>query len=139
VVVSGDVAAVKASVAAGVETAGCVLVDSIVIPNVHEQVIGAISASTEIGKPEALGIMETFSLSSAVICADAAVKAAAVQLIEVRLGRGRGGKSLHLPPGEVAAAKAAIEAAKAVEEAQGMVAGTVVIPSPHPDILQAVF
>lgn len=139
VIVSGDVAAVKASVEAGVAMADYVLVDSIVIPNVHGQVIEAISASSNIEDAEALGIMETFSLSSAVICADAAVKAAAVQLIEVRLGRGLGGKSFVVLTGEVAAAKAAIEAARAVEEAQGMVAGTVVIPSPHPDILQAVF
>ena len=139
VIVSGGVAAVKAAVAAGVETAGYVLVDSIVIPNVDSQVIAAMSASSEIGTPGALGIIETFSLSSAVICADAAVKAAAVQLIEVRLGRGLGGKSFVILTGDVAAAKAAMEAAQAVEEAQGMVAGSVVIPSPHPDILQVVF
>ncbi len=139
VMVSGDVAAVKSATQAGVETADYVLVDSIVIPNVHDQVIEAVSASSEVGNAQALGIMETFSLSSAVICADAAVKAADVQLIEVRLGRGLGGKSFVVLTGDVAAAKAAMEAAQAVEEAQGMVAGTVVIPSPHPDILQAVF
>ena len=139
VMVTGDVAAVKAAAQAGIKTADYLLVDSIVIPNVHEQVIEAVSASSEIEGAEALGIMETFSLSSAVICADSAVKAADVQLIEVRLGRGLGGKSFVVLTGDVAAVKAAIEAAKELEEVQGMVAGTVVIPSPHPDILQAVF
>jgi microcompartment protein CcmL/EutN len=138
VIVSGDVAAVKASAAAGKEIAGYALVDSIVIPNVHEQVIQAMSASTEIGTPGALGIMETFSLASAVICADAAVKAANVSLIEVRLGRGLGGKSFIVLTGDVAAVKAAAEAAGGLEEVQGMVARAVVIPSPHPDILRAV-
>ena len=139
VIVSGDVAAVKAAVAAGVETADYVLVDSVVIPHIHDSVIAAVGACTEVTHPEALGILETFSLASAVICADAAVKAADVRLIEVRLGRGLGGKSFVTLTGDVAAVKAAMEAAKAVEEAQGMVAGSVVIPSPHPDILQAVF
>lgn len=139
VIVTGDVAAIKASVSAGTEIAGYALVDSISIPNVHKQVIQAMSASTEIGTPGALGIIETFSLASAVICADAAVKAANVELIEVRLGRGLGGKSFVVLTGDVAAAKAAVEAAAGLEEAQGMVARTVVIPSPHPDILQAVF
>lgn len=139
VIVSGDVAAVNASVAAGAETAGYVLVDSIVIPSVHGQVIEAMSACSDIGAPEALGIIETFSLSSAVICADAAVKAADVRLIEVRLGRGLGGKSFVILTGDVASVKSAIEAAKGLEEIQGMTAGTAVIPSPHPDILQAVF
>lgn len=139
VIVSGDVAAAKASVDAGAETADYVLVDSIVIPNVHRQVIEAMSAGSDIGTPGALGVMETFSLSSAVICADAAVKAADVRLIEVRLGRGLGGKSFVVLTGGVAAVKAAVEAAQGLKDAQGMVAGTVVIPSPHPDILRSVF
>jgi len=139
VIVSGDVAAVNAAVAAGVETADYVLVDSVVIPHVHDSVIAAVGACTEVTSPDALGIMETFSLASAVICADAAVKAADIQLIEVRLGRGLGGKSFVTLTGDVAAVTSAMEAAKEVEEAQGMVAGTVVIPAPHPDILQAVF
>ena len=139
VMVSGDVAAVKASVQAGVETAGDVLVDSMVIPNVHEQVIAAIGASTAVDDIQALGLMETFSLASAVICADAAVKAADVSLIEVRLGRGLGGKSFIILTGDVAAARAAIQTAGSLEEVQGMIARTVVIPSPHPDILQAIF
>ena len=139
VVVAGDVAAVNASAAAGRQTAGYMLVDSIVIPNVHPQVIEAMTASSDIGTPGALGIIETFSLASAVICADAAVKAADVNLIEVRLGRGLGGKSFVILTGDVAAVKAAMDAAKDIEEAQGMVSTTAVIPSPHPDILQAVF
>ncbi len=139
VIVAGDVAAVKASVAAGREVADFVLVDSIVIPNIHSQVIKAMSASSEVGEPGALGIIETFSLASAVVCADAAVKAANVSLIEVRLGRGLGGKSFIVLTGDVAAAKSAVQAAQELEESKGMVARTVVIPSPHPDILQAVF
>lgn len=139
VIVSGDVAAVNASVAAGVETADYVLVDSIVIPHIHDTVIAAMGACTEVTHPESLGIIETFSLAAAVICADAAVKAADVQLIEVRLGRGLGGKSFVVLTGDVAAVKSAIEAARSLEKAQGMVAGSVVIPSPHPDILQAVY
>lgn len=139
VIVSGDVAAVKSSVAAGVEIADYALVDSIVIPNVHGQVIDAMCAVTEIHDTGALGILETFSLASAVMSADAAVKAADVQLIEVRLGRGLGGKSFVVLTGDVAAVRFAVEASSKLEETQGMVARTVVIPSPHPDILQAIF
>lgn len=138
VVISGDVAGVQSAQAAGTETAGLSLVDSVVIPHVHTQVIAAISASTEISVMGALGILEFYSLSSAVVCADAAVKAADVSLIEVRLGRGLGGKSFVIMTGEVAAVKASVEAARALEEAQGFLAGFAVIPSPHPDIVQAI-
>ena len=84
-------------------------------------------------------MIETFSLASAVICADAAVKAANVNLIEIRLGRGLGGKSFITMIGEVSAVRFAVQAAESLEEAKGMVARTVVIPSPHPDMLQAIF
>ena len=67
------------------------------------------------------------------------MKAADISLIEIRLGRGLGGKSFITLTGDVAAATHAVQAAKETEEAKGMVARTVVIPSPHPDILKAIF
>ena len=136
-VVRGDVAAVRHAVQAGLGVLQTTLVDSFVIPNVHEKVIAAISAATFIEKPSAIGIIETFSLAAAVLCADTAVKAAAVELIEVRLGRGMGGKSFVLLTGEVAAVRAAISAAQEREEIAGMLARTVTIPSPHPDLINA--
>ena len=57
---------------------------------------------------EVVGVMETFSLCAAVIAADASVKAAEVDLIEVRLGRGLGGKSFIVLTGDVAAVRAAM-------------------------------
>ena len=138
VVVTGNVAAVQAAVASGVETAADVLVDSVVIANVEGQVIQAIGATSDITEYGALGMIETFSLASAVICADAAVKAADIELIEVRLGRGLGGKSFIIMTGKVSAVRFAVQTAQSLEEAQGMVTRTVVIPSPHSDILQAI-
>lgn len=139
VIVTGEVAAVKASVEAGRETSAETLVDSIVIPSVDGQVIKAISACTETEQRGALGIIETFSLASAIICADYAVKAADVTLIEIRLGRGLGGKSFVTLTGDVSAVRYAVETAEKTEEAAGMVSRTVVIPSPHPDIMKAIF
>ena len=73
------------------------------------------------------------------ICADAAVKAAEIDLIEIRLGRGLGGKSFITLTGDVAAVKAAVAAAADMGEEHGMVANTVVIPSPHPDLFKAIY
>lgn len=139
VLVSGDVSAVTASVASGCETAQETLVDSVVIPNIDSQVIQAVSACTEVDGYEALGIIETFSLVSAILCADTAVKAADIRLIEVRLGRGLGGKSFVTLTGDVAAVRFAVEAAKTQEEVMGMISRTVVIPSPHPDLAKSLF
>lgn len=139
VLVTGEVAAVKEAVAAGKETAGSRLIDSMIIPNVHEQVPKAINACNDIGKVSSVGVMEAFSLCAAVVVADAAVKAADVDLIDVRLGRGLGGKSFITLTGEVAAVRAAIAAGENMPEAKGLMSESVVIPSPHPDIIQSLY
>jgi len=139
VLVTGEVAAVKESVEAGKEVAGSRLVDSMIISHIHPQVPKAINACNEIGQVSAVGVMEAFSLCAAVVVADAAVKAADVQLIDVRLGRGLGGKAFITLTGEVAAVRAAIAAGEKMPEAAGLMSESVVIPSPHPDIIQSLY
>lgn len=138
VVVEGEVAAVRASVEAGKASAAHALVDSLVIPGIHEQVAPAIGAATEIDEVKALGIMESYSMCAAVIAADAAVKAAAVELVEVRLGRGLGGKAFVILTGDVSAVRAAVSAAEGAEEVQGMLGASTVIPSPHKKIIESI-
>ena len=82
-------------------------------------------------------MVETFSLASAISVADISVKAADVDLIEVRLGRGMGGKSYVIITGEVAAVEASVRAAEAGEGLEGLIASSVVIPSPHMDMIRA--
>lgn len=137
VVVVGEVSAVEASLKAGKAVAEMKLVDSLMIPNIDDQVPCAINACNEIGKVGALGAMETFSLCTAVLAADTAVKAAEIRLIEVRLGRGLGGKSFITMTGDVAAVEAAISAGSKLEEVQGLMSDSVVIPAPHPEIVKA--
>jgi len=137
VVVSGGVAAVKASVESGVIEAGISLIDSLVIPNVSEQVLSAAAAAGEIGEIEAVGVIELFSVCSCIAAADAAVKTAAVKLIEVRLGRGLGGKSFAVLTGDVSAVKAAVDAARACPQADGMLSDCTVLASPHKNLIMA--
>ena len=139
VIVEGEVAAVNASVEAGKVSAGSALVDSLVIPGIHEQVAPAIGAAAEIESVGALGIMESYSMCAAILAADAAVKTAAVDLIEVRLGRGLGGKAFVILTGEVAAVQSAVGAAEALEEVQGMLGASTVIPSPHKKIIDSIY
>ncbi len=88
-------------------------------------------------KREAVGVIETFSVAAAVIAADASVKAADVELIEIRLGRGLGGKSFVILCGGTSEVKAAVSAAKNTPEVKGLLLRTVVIPSLHEDMLAA--
>ena len=137
VMVSGDTAGVTASVNAGKKIAGDSLVNSIIISSLHEQVIPALACATVIRGKEAVGVIETFSVAAAVIAADAAVKAADVELMEIRLGRGLGGKSFVVLCGGTSEVKAAVSASKQVEEVKGMLLRTVVIPALHEDMLSA--
>ncbi len=137
VCVSGEVAAVRHAVEAGKLCACNTLVDTFVIPNVHEKVVAAMNAASPVEDVAAIGIVETFSLAAAIQVADISVKAAEVDLIEVRLGRGMGGKSFVLTTGEVAAVRASVSACESNEEIAGMLSRSVVIPSPHPDLINA--
>lgn len=77
---------------------------------------------------EALGIIETLGLATAVEAADAAVKAANVKAADyLKVG---GGKVNVIVRGDVAAVKAAVEAGVSSASMIGQVQGQTVIPRP---------
>lgn len=129
-IVHGDVASVNNSVSTGERVAEEYLVDSIVIPNVSPQVFPAITGSTMPEKLQALGIMESFSQATMVIAADAILKAAELEPIELRLGNGLGGKSFFTFTGDVAAVQAGVESGKAIAKENGLLVNVEVIPAP---------
>ncbi len=137
VIVTGEVAAVNASVAAGKEVSGMKLINELVIPNIDMQVPAAINGCTDIKEMGAIGAIEAYSLCSAVVAADEAVKAAEITLIEIRLGRGLGGKSYITMTGDVAAVEAAICAVQGIKEVEGLLSDCIVIPSVHPSMAKA--
>ena len=129
-IVHGDVAAVEASLKTGEKEAGEFYVDSIIIPNVDPGVFPAITGTTTPSKIKAVGIMESFSMATMIICADQILKAAEVEAIELRLGNGLGGKSYFTFTGDVAAVQAGNAAGIAVAKEKGLLVNAEVIPSP---------
>jgi microcompartment protein CcmL/EutN len=135
VMVRGEVGAVEASVAAGIAGTRFSVIDSFVIPNLHESVFPAIAGSNKVEELEALGIVESFSVASLIEGADAAVKAANVQLIEIRLAMALGGKAFVTLTGNVAAVQSAVDAGAQIVGQKGMLVNKVVIPHPRPELL----
>lgn len=135
VMVRGDVAAVEASVAAGIKAAKFAVIDSFVIPNLHQSVFAAIGGSGKVEALDALGVIESFSVAALIEGADAAVKSAHVELIEIRLAMALGGKAFVTLTGDVAAVQAAVEAGSAIVGKKGMLVNRVVIPHPRPELL----
>jgi microcompartment protein CcmL/EutN len=136
VMVRGDVAAVESSVRAGITTGHFSVIDTFVIPTVASDVFPAIAGTNKIGEMEALGIIESFSVASLIEGADAAVKAADVRLIEIRLAMALGGKAFATLTGTVADVRAAVDAGAAVIAAKGLLTNKVVIPQPRPELLR---
>ena len=135
VMIRGDVAAVQASVAAGRSAGNFSVIDTFVIANLHEAVFPALSGNTKVEALEALGIIESFSVASLIEGADAAVKAANVELIEIRLAMALGGKAFVTMTGTVGAVQASVDAGAQVVGQKGMLVNKVVIPHPRPELL----
>ena len=135
VMVRGEVGAVEASVSSGRTAGNFAVIDSFIIPNLHEAVFPAIAGNTKIEALEALGVLESFSVASLIEGADAAVKSAAVTLIEIRLAMALGGKAFVTLTGSVSAVRSAVEAGARVIAAKGLLVNKVVIPNPRPELL----
>lgn len=136
ILAAGGVGDVNAAVEAGASKAAHALVDSFVIANIHPEVFPAIEGTTVAEGLEALGIIEAFSVSALVEAADAAVKAAPVKLLEIRLAMALGGKAFVTLTGSVAAAETAVAAGAAVVAKKGLLVEKVVIPQPRPELLR---
>ena len=134
VVIGGEIAEVETSLNAAVAFGEDNVIDKMVIANLHPSIFPALNATAEFEVWEALGIIETWSISSAILAADAAAKAANVQLIEVRVARGLGGKAFVTLTGNVSAVTSAVEAGAALASREGILVGTAIIASPHPAI-----
>lgn len=135
---TGAVQDVRASVARGAAVAAEDLVDQLVIPQVHEQVVPMLrrNGGTINGSLDAVGVVETNSVASAILAADAALKTATVDLIDFRIANGLGGKSFFTLTGEVSDVRSAVAAGARSAKERGLLAREVVIPRPHADLVR---
>jgi microcompartment protein CcmL/EutN len=133
VMVAGDTGSVKSSVEAGREIGGEVVVDWFVIASLHPSVLPALSGSSIVPRINALGVIETFTVASCILAADAAAKAGQVDLIEIRFAAGLAGKSFVTMTGDVGSVKASVAAGIEGVGESGPVLSHVVIPSPSDD------
>ncbi len=134
---TGSVLDVRDALAGGIEAAGDDLIDQLVIPQVHPQVEGALRRTGGIinGTLDAVGVIETKTVAAAVVAADVALKTATIDLLDLRIANGLGGKSFLTLTGEVSDVRSSVGAGARAAADRGQLARDVVIPRPHPDLV----
>jgi len=135
IMIGGNVADVESSLRAGLGVAAGTVLDHFIIQNVHPELPPAIKGRTKVDRVEAIGIIETKEVASAIYAADAAVKSAAIKLIEAR--NQPGGKGLVVLTGEVGAVRTAVAAGVASIRKEGMLIAEVVIPYAHAGLVRS--
>ena len=136
ILVAGDVASVEEAFAAGKECGLDALADCLFLPNVHPTVVAALSGKHKQAQEDALGIVETTSVATAIKVADAGVKGAEVSLLQLRLADGLGGKGVVYFHGLVADVETAVSLSNPI--AQGHLIRQMIIPQLHAEMWENV-
>ena len=134
ILLGGSVAAVEEALTAANMRRSEENIDELFLPDVHPDVYESVAGKRRQNEGDALGVIETSSMSAVIRAADSALKTANVELIEIRLGDGLGGKGIALFSGNLEDLQAAIEQGVASARRSGGQTRSVVIPSQHEDL-----
>ncbi|MDY3846213.1 MAG: BMC domain-containing protein [Eubacteriales bacterium] len=110
------------------------IIDSSIMGRIDENVIKALFGTETTAKKGSLGIIETFSAASAIKAADIAVKTSRVEIYDMRVSRGMGGKGIVFLTGEVGDVTAAVEAGANYAKREAMLSSYSVIAAPHEEL-----
>ena len=110
------------------------VIDSCVMGRIDEQVIKALFGTQAGEQRGSLGLVETFSAASAIKAADIAVKTARVEIYDLRVSRGMGGKGVVMITGDVGDVTAAVEAGASYAKGASTLSSYTVIAAPHEEL-----
>jgi len=134
VLIGGSVASVEESYAKGLAIEPDNIIDSMILPNVHEQLHDSILGMRSKCTKESLGIIEASSVSTMIKASDAGVKDADVNIIEIRLADDIGGKSFTIYNGSIEEIQSAVEIAKNTVTIPEHWVNETIIPNLHNDM-----
>ncbi len=133
ILVGGDVGEVEECYSEALLRAGDTLGDAVFLPDVHHQVYKAVGGKRRDSDGDALGVIETATAPAIVRAADRAAKIANIQVVEVRLADGLGGKGITYLTGKLEDVQIAISAGVAAAE-ESASTRSVVIPAQHAEL-----
>ena len=133
-ILTGSISNVTAAVEHVVQKFGDYIIDSSIMGRIDEQVITALFGTQTGEKKGSLGLIETYSAATTIKAADIAVKTARVQIYDLRVSRGMGGKGVVMLTGEVGDVTAAVQAGSDYAIKQGQLSSNSIIAAPHEEL-----
>ena len=134
IIVTGSIAEVQTAVDHVKAKFAHHVLDCTVMGRIDQSVVMALMGAQTEPERGALGVLETYSAASIILAADAAVKAAKVSIVDLRISRGMGGKGVVIVTGEVGDVTAAIDAASSYAIREGLFSSKSIMAAPHPDV-----
>lgn len=134
IILTGSISNVQSAVEHVMGRYSDYVIDHSVMGRIDEQVIKALFGTQTSEKKGSLGVLETFSAATCIKAADVAVKTARVEIYDLRVSRGMGGKGVFIITGDVGDVTAAIEAGANYAKTSGALSSTSVIAAPHEEL-----
>ena len=134
ILIGGSVASVEEAFQKGLNTGLDHVIDKVLLPDVHEFVIDAITGKRTKCVDSALGVFETSSVAATIQAADAAVKGARVSIMEIRLADDLGGKAFVLYNGNIEEVTEALDISRKVLSDPAFIMNEALIPNLHSDM-----
>lgn len=131
IILTGSISNVTAAVEHVLDKFQTYVIDSSIMGRIDEQVVKALFGTQTGEKKGSLGLIETFSAATSIKAADIAVKTARVEIFDLRVSRGMGGKGVVMLTGEIGDVTAAVEAGSNYAKESGMLSSYSVIAAPH--------
>lgn len=137
----GEVEPVEMSLNRALALAGAAVEDAVLLPHAEERIVPSMMRGL-IRWPapgDTLGVVQTGSPPTMLAAVDAALKGAEVQLVELRVADGLGGKAIANLWGELVDVQAAIElATDAMARGKSQRCSTTIIPRADDAVVQAI-
>lgn len=138
VLIGGSTASVEESFKEGLNVGASAVVEKVFLPDVHPQVLNAMLGDRKKVIYESFGIIETTSIAAAIEAADAGIKGAVVDIIEIRMGDAIGGKAFVMLNGKVEDVEAAVEIGINAISNKALWRNKIIIPSLHSEMAQQI-
>lgn len=111
ILVGGGTAEVEESYREALQAAPAEILDEVFLPQVHRQVIELLDGTRTFANYDSMVVLETSTIAAIVRATDAAAKGAMVEVAELRLGSGLGGRGLAMLTGDRSDVEAAADIA----------------------------